>query len=183
MTTDLRRPDPLAWGHGSRVFEMFLEPTCPYSVRAFGKIETLLNRVGEARVTVKIRLHPQPWHLFSGVIVRCIVAATLLPGGKANAWRLLQAIGAHRAEFEFDGHCRGPNMDVTPAGVIARLEHYSGLDLKTVFEAPEVGPEFKWHVKYARQNGIHFSPTFLIDGLVQPQIGSGDPVEAWAAAF
>src|SRR5271156_2284295 len=25
------RADPLVWGHGPRVFEVFLEPTCPFS--------------------------------------------------------------------------------------------------------------------------------------------------------
>jgi hypothetical protein len=33
------RADPLVWGHGPRIFEMFLEPTCPFSVTAFGKLD------------------------------------------------------------------------------------------------------------------------------------------------
>lgn len=32
---------PLVWGHGPRTFEVFLEPTCPYSVRAFNKLDDL----------------------------------------------------------------------------------------------------------------------------------------------
>jgi hypothetical protein len=39
----------------------------------------------------------------------------------------------------------------------------------------------KWHCRYARQNGIHVSPTFMIDGLVQADISSGDPVAGWVA--
>ena len=35
--------DPLVWGHGPRVFEVFLEPTCPYSVKAFGKLDETLR--------------------------------------------------------------------------------------------------------------------------------------------
>ena len=38
--------DPLSWGHGPRVFEMFLEPTCPFSVKAFGKIDATLDLAG-----------------------------------------------------------------------------------------------------------------------------------------
>jgi hypothetical protein len=30
-------------------------------------------------------------------------------------------------------------------------------------------------------DGIHVSPTFLIDGLVRPEISSGDKVSSWAA--
>lgn len=29
--------DVLVWGHGPEIFEVFLEPTCPFSVRAFNK--------------------------------------------------------------------------------------------------------------------------------------------------
>lgn len=52
--------DPLVWGHGPRVFEVFLEPTCPFSVRAFGKLDELLDQAGEDRITIKLRLQSQP---------------------------------------------------------------------------------------------------------------------------
>ena len=68
------RAEPLAWGRGPRQFEMFLEPTCPYSARAFGKLDETLAAAGSDNVTIKIRLHSQPWHMYSGVIVRCILA-------------------------------------------------------------------------------------------------------------
>ncbi|HET6306680.1 MAG TPA: thioredoxin, partial [Rhodopila sp.] len=58
--------DALSWGHGPKVFEMFLEPTCPFSVRAFGKIDETLALAGEDRITVKVRLQSQPWHMYSG---------------------------------------------------------------------------------------------------------------------
>jgi hypothetical protein len=54
------RANPLVWGHGPRVFEVFLEPTCPFSVKAFGNLEDLLDRAGEDRITVKVRLQSQP---------------------------------------------------------------------------------------------------------------------------
>ena len=79
MTTAWRA-DPLEWGRGPRVFEVFLEPTCPHSVRAFGKLDDLLGQAGEDRITVKLRLQSQPWHMYSGVITRCILAASTLEG-------------------------------------------------------------------------------------------------------
>jgi len=39
----------------------------------------------------------------------------------------------------------------------------------------------KWHCKYSRQNGIHVSPTFMIDGLVQADMSSGDAVADWVS--
>ncbi len=180
MTQPAWRADPLVWGHGPRLFEVFLEPTCPYSVRAFGKLDELLALAGEDRITVRIHLQSQPWHMYSGVIVRCILAASTLPGGKAAAKAVLAAVAAHREEFEFERHCRGPNLDATPNDIIARIEGYSGLKLAETFAIPDLDREIKSHCKYARQNGIHVSPTFMIDGLVQADIGSGDAVADWA---
>ncbi|CAG9258254.1 Thioredoxin [Paraburkholderia unamae] len=175
------KADPLTWGHGPRVFEMFLEPTCPFSVRAFGKIDAFLEEAGSDRITVKIRLQSQPWHMYSGVVVRCILAASTLPAGREAAKAVMAAVAAHREEFEFTRHCGGPNMDATPNDIIARVERYSDIELRAAFANPELDREIKWHAKYARQNGIHVSPTFMIDGLVDPKVGSGDEVSAWAA--
>jgi hypothetical protein len=79
------RADPLVWGRGPRAFEVFLEPTCPFSVKAFGKLDELLGQAGEDHITIKLRLQSQPWHMYSGVIVRCILAAPTLVSGKAAA--------------------------------------------------------------------------------------------------
>jgi hypothetical protein len=46
---------------------------------------------------------------------------------------------------------------------------------------PALNREMKWHAKYARQNGIHTTPTFMVDGLVNAGMSSGDTVEAWLA--
>ncbi|KPH09120.1 thioredoxin [Rhizobium acidisoli] len=169
----------MTWGNGPRIFEAFLEPTCPYSVRAFGKLDALLDQTGRDKITIKIRLQSQPWHMYSGVLVRCIIAASTLAGGKETAKKVMAAIAAHREEFEFEHHAGEPNMDVTPNQIIERLEGYSGVSLKDAFAIPDLDREIKWHCKYARQNGIHVSPTFMIDGLVQSDMGSGDEVAAW----
>ena len=180
MTEMSWRADPLEWGHGPRVFEVFLEPTCPFSVRAFGKLDALLADAGPERITIKLRLQSQPWHMYSGVVTRCVLAASTLQAGKEAAKAVLGAVAAHREEFEFDHHAGGPNMKATPDDIIARLEGYSGLKLAGAFAIPNLDREIKWHCKYARQNGIHVSPTFMIDGVVQPNISSGDKVSDWA---
>lgn len=175
------RADPLVWGHGPTAFEVFLEPTCPFSARAFGKLDALLDQVGEDRLTIKLRLQSQPWHMYSGVIVRCILAASTLETGKAAAKSVMAAVAAHREEFEFDRHCGGPNLETTPNGIIRRIESYSGVKLAGAFAIPDLDREVKWHCKYARQNGIHVSPTFMIDGLVRADMSSGDSVADWAS--
>jgi hypothetical protein len=181
MTASTWRAEPLSWGRGPRIFEVFLEPTCPYSVTAFSKLDQLLSEAGVDAITVKIRLHPQPWHLFSGLIVRCIIAASTLPEGKTAAKAVLKAVGENQALFEFEQHCRGPNLDATPADVIRRIALHSGVDVSEAFLISDLDREIKWHCRYARQNGIHVSPTFMIDGIVKPDMSSGDPVSSWLA--
>ncbi|WP_457578888.1 DsbA family protein [Ensifer adhaerens] len=181
MTDAPWHADPLTWGTGPHLFEVFLEPTDPYSAKAFGKLDALLARAGADRITIKIRLQSQPWHMYSGVVVRCILAASTLAGGKETAKTVMAAVAAHREEFEFTHHAGGPNMDVTPNTIIERLEGYSGVQLKAAFAIPDLDREIKWHCRYARQNGIHVSPTFMIDGIVRPDVSSGDDVSAWAA--
>jgi len=53
--------------------------------------------------------------------------------------------------------------------------------LAEAFATADLDREVKWHCSYARQNGIHVSPTFMIDGLVQTDMSSGDPVADWVA--
>jgi hypothetical protein len=153
----------------------------PVSVRAFGKLADLLGHAGEDRITIELRLQSQPWHMYSAVIVRCIIAASTLASGKTAAKSVMAAVAAHREEFEFDHHCSGPNLDATPNDIIRRIEGYSGVKLAEAFAIPDLDREVKWHCKYARQNGIHVSPTFMIDGLVQADMSSGDPIADWVS--
>jgi hypothetical protein len=175
------RADPLAWGHGPHLFEVFLEPTCPFSARALFKLDSLLEQAGEGRITTKIRLQSQPWHMYSGVIVRCILAASTLELGKEAAKTVMLAVANHREEFEFEHHCRGANLDSTPNEIIARIEGYSGIRLAEAFAIPDLDREIKWHCRYSRQNGIHVSPSFMINGLLLPDMSSGDAVADWVS--
>jgi hypothetical protein len=174
---------PLHWGEGPHEFEVFLEPTCPFSARAFGKLGDFLRAAGPQVVTVKIRLQSQPWHLFSGVITRAILAASTTSGGKEAAHAVMSAVFTNRESFEFAHHCEGPNMQETPEGILARIEKLSGVAVADAFAIPDLDREMKWHCKYARQNGIHMSPTFMIDGLIHPTFSSGDSVDEWTKRF
>lgn len=180
MNTTSWRADPLHWGHGPRVFESFLEPTCPFSNKALHKLDALLQDVGPEQATIKIRLQSQPWHLYSGVLTRCVLAASTLAEGREAAKHVMLTIANHREDYDFEDHAGGPNMNVTPRELIERLEGDSGLALQAAFAMADLDREIMWHCKYARQNGIHVSPTFMVDGLVQADLGSGDEVSRWA---
>jgi hypothetical protein len=156
---------------------VFLEPTCPFSVKAFGKLDNLLSEAGEDRITVKLRLHSQPWHMLLGRDRG--LAASTLESGKAAAKSVMAAVAAHPEGFEFDRHRGGSNLDATANDIIRRIERYSGVKVARAFAIPDLDGEVKWHCKYARQNGIHVSATFMIDGLVEADMSSGDSVADW----
>jgi len=156
-----------------------LEPTCPFSDRAFGKFDELLARAGEDLLTIKIRLLSQPWHLLSPVVTRAILAASTTEQGKSAAKAVMTTVFAHRDEFDLTNHCSGQNLDLSIRDILNLIERYSGLPVSVAFELPDLDREMKWHAKYARQNGIHVSPSFMVDGLVAADMSSGDTVEVW----
>ena len=176
--TDTDRVDPIELGHGKTELEVFLEPTCPFSKRAFAKFRPLLDAVGADRLTIKVRFVSQPWHLFSGIVTRAILAASAA-GGRDAALKAMAGIYERREDFEFENHSHGPNMDRTPRQIVADISALAGTDLAEAFRFKSVGDAMRWHARYYRQNGIHTSPTFAINGLVEPQMSSGQSVEEW----
>ncbi|MXV35697.1 MULTISPECIES: thioredoxin domain-containing protein [unclassified Saccharibacter] len=170
---------PLTWGHGSVEVEFFLDPTCPFSNKAFKKIKPFVALMGEEAVTVRVYLHVQPWHLFSGLIARTALAAALSSEGREDAWRVLEVVAEHRDEFDAIDHCRGALMAVTPTEIRQRIEGYAGLKLSDFFEKERVTAMLKRQTRYARQNGIHTTPTVMLNGLIDERFGSGDDVETW----
>ena len=169
----------LKWGDGSKTLEVFLEPTCPFSAKAFAKLDELMARGGTDRLTLKIRLLSQPWHLLSPVVTRAILAASVGVDGKSAAKSVMAAVFANRDAFILVNHCSGPNLDLTPRAILNLIEQHSGVPVAALFEHPDLMTEMKWQARYARQNGIHSTPTFMVDGLVVPEMSSGDTVDVW----
>jgi hypothetical protein len=49
----------------------------------------------------------------------------------------------------------------TSAVGVFGVAHWHPVKLTEAFAIPDLDREVKWHCKYARQNGIHVSPTFV----------------------
>ena len=113
--------EDLVWGNGPVVLDVFIEPTCPFCARAFAKFRELLARAGEDRLTLRLWMQSQPWHNFSGPVVRTVLAATGPGGGKEAAWEAMAAIFARREDFVLVEHRTGPNLDLSPAGILRRI--------------------------------------------------------------
>ena len=170
---------PIEFGHGKTELEVFLEPTCPYSKRAFEKLQPLIEAAGADRLTIRVRFVSQPWHLYSGVVTRAILAASATAGGKETALKAMAGIYRHREEFEFEGHCSGASMTRTPADIVKHISELAGIDLTAAFCWKSVDQALRWHVKYGRQTGVHVSPTFAVNRIIEPAMSSGQTVEEW----
>lgn len=179
-TKDSKNLESLRLGRGDLELEVFLEPTCPFSKRAFDKLQPLLSAVGENKITINIRFVSQPWHLFSAVVTRCILAASATEGGHNAGLNALNKVFENREEFVCEGHCAGPNLDLSPAKIVSHISDLSGVDFGDAFELDEVTQAVKWHAKYARQNGVHSSPSFAVNGLINDAMGSGQSIDEWA---
>jgi protein-disulfide isomerase len=175
------RLEALRWGDGPCRVELFVEPTCPFSARAYAKLDELLELDGSRRLSIHLRLLSQPWHQFSPLVTRAVLAASAGAGGRQAARRVLSAVFAHREEFVLVDHCAGPLLDRSPRQTLARIEQLAGLDLAEAFADPRVTVEMKWQARYARQNGIHVTPTVMVDGLVAAEMSSKDSAQTWMA--
>ena len=85
----------------------------------------------------------------------------------------------HREDFICTDHCSGPNLDTSPAEILRRIDALTGLDLRLAFERKDVTDVMKRHARFARQNGVHMSPTFMVDGLINEKMSSGDDLGKW----
>ena len=170
--------EDLRWGTGPRTFEVFLEPTCPFSGKAFNKLMSLIDSVGD-EFQVAVRLNPQPWHTFSSPICRAILASALGDNGKTAAFDVMRSVFANREEFILHEHREGPNMALSPATIISRLEELSGVEIAPLFARSDVTQDLKWHTRFGRQNGVHSTPSFMVDGLLTEKLSSGQTVEEW----
>lgn len=169
----------LTWGHGPKVLDVFLEPTCPFSGKAYAKLPALLTAAGENKLTIRLRIQSQPWHMFSPITTRAVLAASTLPHGRDAVMHVLSAIFNHRDAFEPQDHCKGELLNASAAQILGKIESLSGVQLKSAFFEDHVTTLQKWHARYARQNGIHVSPTFMLDGIVIADMSSGDEVSDW----
>jgi len=179
MSDDESHPvPPLTLGHGPVELEIFIEPTCPFSKRAFGKFEALIDAAGTERLTIVIRFLSQPWHLYSGVVTRAILAAAAA-GGAETAFRVMAGIYADRDAYEFDHHCSGANMERTPGDILRAVSALAGQDVAGAFCWRSVDRALRWNVRYGRQMGVHESPSFAVNRMVEPRMSSGQSVGEW----
>ncbi|KAG1796898.1 uncharacterized protein BJ212DRAFT_1489159 [Suillus subaureus] len=118
-----------------------------------------------------MRLQVQPWHATSTYTHEAGLA--VVRAAPEKFWTFSLALFKQQAEF-FDG----PSSNLTPLQFVAMFK-----DLLKLKPTPNGGvgvtDDLKYTIKFARQNGVHVSPTALWDGLIANQVSSSWGEKEW----
>jgi hypothetical protein len=68
---------------------------------------------------------------------------------------------------------------VSLSQTLRRIEALCGIELSEAFGLEVVTTAIKRHARFSRQNGVHVSPTFMVDGLIVAAMGSRDDIATW----
>ncbi|ELR16524.1 uncharacterized protein ACA1_146580 [Acanthamoeba castellanii str. Neff] len=159
--------------------EVFLDLHCPFSKKAHFKLKEVVAHYGKDKLDVVFINWIQPWHPQATWLHSALLAASLFDD-KSLFWKLADLLYEKQDEF------RDEKVEK-----VSKVEFYDlmttyaksvGIDeeqFRKNLASNEVVQLIKWEQKYGRQNGIHASPTFLVNGLVVGQASSGWTLEQW----
>ncbi|KAF9534587.1 thioredoxin-like protein [Crepidotus variabilis] len=174
--------------------DVFLDYVCPFSKKMAGKLDSivkpLISNGGkyDGKIKVIFRLQTQPWHAMSTITHEAGLAA--LHASSEHFWPYSLALFEHQDEY-FDI----PTQDLTIRQVRENLAKLAATvlpsntiekfkDLLALKSTPNGGnavtDDLKYNIKFSRQNGIHVSPSVLLDGLFQSQVSSGWEEKEWS---
>ncbi|KAA8905508.1 thioredoxin-like protein [Sphaerosporella brunnea] len=169
--------------------ELYLDYVCPYSASLLLTLHThifpMLSTV-YPRARFILRHQVQPWHPTSTLVHEAALAVGLVAPERFLLFSV--ALMARQAEY-FDG----PTANEGRNHIYRRLAELAaamGVDQARVLELLTVGEEagnagnrvtddLKIHIKAARRQGIHVSPTVVFNGVVETAISSAWMKEQW----
>lgn len=173
--------------------EAFVDFACPFSAKAFLMITKQVLPLYQQKAKGKIQFlhyqYPQPWHAPGAYAAEVALAVKAVDPSKYLA--TAQLFFEKQEELVFD--C--VTYDKTRSQIYELLANAAaaatGIDGAAVLEkvkylgtAPNagnaMGQMLKWYVKFGRKNGIHVTPTVLVNGIEEGQISSGWTLEQWS---
>lgn len=173
--------------------EAWYDFACPFSAKSFLTLTREVLPAAEAKAPGGVQFlhyqYPQPWHAPGAYAAEVSLAVEVVDPSKYLS--TCQYFFERQQELVFD--CI--SYDLTRSEMYSRLavaaSEASGVDPAAVLEhvaflgtSPNagnaVGQLMKWYVKHGRKNGIHVTPTVLVNGIEEPSISSGWTPDAWA---
>eukprot|EP01087_Luapelamoeba_hula_P010887 TRINITY_DN2905_c0_g1_i2.p1 TRINITY_DN2905_c0_g1~~TRINITY_DN2905_c0_g1_i2.p1 ORF type:complete len:167 (-),score=28.93 TRINITY_DN2905_c0_g1_i2:68-568(-) len=157
---------------------MFLDLHCPFSKKAYDRMKEVIAHYGEERVQFTMINWIQPWHPQATWLHQASIAAGLCE--ERAFWRVTDFFYAHQEEYRDE-----PMADVSRNQFFGKLKSIAqelsvdAEQFEKQFNGADVIQHIKWQQKYGRQNGIHASPTVMINGLVAGQVSSSWTLDQW----
>ncbi|KAI9013459.1 thioredoxin-like protein [Hyaloraphidium curvatum] len=174
------------------VVEAYLDYVCPFSKRLFERIVADVAPGAEKEHGGKVRFvfrhQVQPWHPQSTLVHEAAIAVGRLhPDGFVAFSKLLferqtdffdlNVFDKSRQQVYTDLAALAGQIGADPAAVLKLLDRKPSEEFLNTGNA--VTDELKIHIRIARQNGIHVSPTVLFNGLVDNAVSSGWTPDQW----
>ncbi|KAH9816780.1 hypothetical protein DFH28DRAFT_189180 [Melampsora americana] len=179
--------------------EFYLDFNCPFSAKIFKSINQFLIPILKSnplQTSLIIRQVPQPWHHASTFTHQASIAVSKLLSESNQSieeqidqqWIFFTELFENQADY-FDQ----PTLNETPIQTKQRLselvfkslkiEHDQFLNLVSLNGIGNAGTKvdqtLKSCVRYARQNGVHVTPTVAFNGIIDPSISSSFVKEDW----
>ncbi|KAH8918362.1 hypothetical protein BT69DRAFT_1338226 [Atractiella rhizophila] len=195
---------PLRWGSetATHTIELYLDYVCPFSAKILIGIERDVfplftnNPSLKEEVSFVFRPQVQPWHAQSTLVHETGLAVAKLSSeskgirseeAKEVFWKYSLAFMKIQEQF-FDEHVAAKTLIQVREELAKFAEETVGISSSDILKLTTTGKgnsanpittEFKYAVKISRQNGIHVSPTVLLDGIIEPSISSSFTKEQW----
>jgi protein-disulfide isomerase len=174
------------------LLEVFLDFTCPFSARLYKRLtqEVLpwLDKHHPDKVQFIFRHQIQPWHPQSTLVHEASLAAERVASSKF--FHVATFLFEHQLDY-FDEQLVGVSFDQVHRKLSEQLAKVIEVPTKEIYQYLEikkgeplnagnrVSNDLKWHIKYARQLGVHVSPTVYWNGILDNSVSSSWTLEQW----
>ncbi|KAF1803378.1 thioredoxin-like protein [Mucor lusitanicus] len=171
--------------------EFYLDYVCPFSAKIYKKLREEVWPFVESTYPDKFqfifRQQVQPWHASSTIVHEAAIAVEKIDNKKF--FEFSDALFANQKEY-FDEALENKTRRET-AESLAKLAEQVGIPSAKVLElisngtgepknhGNQVSNDLKLCIKIGRQNGIHVSPTVLVDGIKDDSVSSGWELNQW----
>jgi len=172
--------------------EAWYDFACPFSATSFLMLTEEVLPLYAQKAPGKIQFlhyqYPQPWHAPGAYAAEVSLAVEAV--NPSCYLPTCQYFFRKQAELAFDCVSYDRTRSAMYSILASAAAEASGVDAASVLQkvqflgtSPNAGNEMgqlvKWYAKHGRKNGIHVTPTVLVNGIEEPSISSGWSLDAW----
>ncbi|KAI8098150.1 thioredoxin-like protein, partial [Gilbertella persicaria] len=175
----------------THTIEIYLDYVCPFSAKMYKKIREevwpYIEETYSDRVQLIFRQQVQPWHASSTIVHEAALAVEKVNRNKF--FEFSDALFAKQREYFDEALENKTRREI--AQDLAKLAESVGVSSDKVLEllvngtgepknaGNKVTNDLKLAIRLSRQNGIHVSPTVLVDGIRDDSVSSSWELDQW----